>query len=42
MMKGELLEVTKGVEAVAPIIDGCIKLKSPESGREDIEVNVSI
>jgi hypothetical protein len=42
MVKGELLEVVKGVEAVAPIIEGCIKVKPPESGREDIEVNVSI
>jgi hypothetical protein len=42
MMKRELFEIRKGVEAVAAFIERCVKLKPPESAGEDIEVNVSI
>jgi hypothetical protein len=42
MVIGKLFEMRKGVEAVAIIFWWCIKFKPPESGREDIEVNVSI
>jgi hypothetical protein len=41
----ELLEVGKIVSAVALSVGGrvrCIKYKSPERGREDIEVDVSL
>jgi hypothetical protein len=41
----ELLEVGKVVSAVALSVGGrerCIKYKSPERGREDIEVDVSL